>query len=94
MVENSTAKAKALKGWTLRDAAGHVYHYPSSYRLGPDRRVKIHTGHGSNTQANLYWGSGQYIWNNDKDTATLKRPNSTVADRCSYNNPNANFKIC
>jgi hypothetical protein len=94
MVENSTAKTKALKGWTLRDAAGHIYHFPSSYTLGPDQRVRIHTGKGSDTQANLYWGRSSYVWNNDKDTAKLKRPNGTVADKCSYNDPSTSFKIC
>ena len=50
--------------------------------------AKIHTGHGSNTRKNVYWGSGNYIWNNDGDTATLKRPGGTVADRCHYSDPN------
>jgi Lamin Tail Domain len=93
-VENSTAKTRALKGWMLRDAAGDVYHFPSTFELGPDVRVRIHTGKGTNTQANLYWGRGSYVWNNDKDTATLKRPDGTVAGRCSYNNPSASFRIC
>jgi hypothetical protein len=73
----------------LRDAAGHVYRF-GSFKLGPAGTVRVHTGHGSDTHKNLYWGSGAYIWNNDGDTATLKRRNGTVADRCHYSDPGEN----
>jgi hypothetical protein len=46
--------------------------------------VTIHTGKGTNTQTNRYWGLGGYVWNNDGDRATLKDNNGNVIDRCSY----------
>jgi hypothetical protein len=64
-----------------------VYRF-GTFKLGAGASVKIHTGHGSNARKNVYWGSGNYIWNNDGDTATLKRPGGTVADRCHYSDPN------
>jgi lamin tail-like protein len=94
LLKNTAAKGISLKGWTLRDASSHVYHFPSTYKLGAGHSVKVHTGHGSNTSTNLYWGSSSYIWNNDKDTATLKRSNGTVADKCSYSNSSANYVFC
>ena len=36
--------------------------------------VKIHTGRGTNTQTNRYWGQRWYIWNNNGDGATLRTP--------------------
>jgi Lamin Tail Domain len=94
LLHNSASKAISMKGWTLRDTSSHVYHFPSTFKLGGGHAVKVHTGKGSNTSSNLYWGSGSYIWNNDKDTATLKRSNGTVADKCSYNNSSASHVSC
>jgi hypothetical protein len=42
---------------------------------------------------NRYWRSDGYIWNNDGDRATLKKPGGTVVDRCSYSGAGS-FKIC
>ncbi len=78
-----------LRGWTLRDAAGHVYRF-GRFRLASDSCVKVHTGSGTNTKHHRYWGSGWYIWNNDGDTAKLKRRNGTLADKCSYSDPGEN----
>src|SRR5438874_127041 len=85
-LHNTASHAVRLAGWKVRDAAGHVYRF-GTFKLGAGASVKIHTGHGSNTHKNVYWGSGNYIWNNDGDTATLKRPGGTVADRCHYSDP-------
>jgi len=93
LLKNTGGEARSLKGWTLRDASHHVYKF-GAFTLRAGKTVKIHTGRGSDTRSNLYWGQDSYIWNNDKDRATLKRPNGTVADRCSYSDSSASFKIC
>jgi hypothetical protein len=92
MIKNTGTARKALTGWTLRDASGHVYKFPT-FRLGAGKSVKLHTGKGANTLGNVYWRSSSYIWNNTGDTATLKRSNGTVASRCSYTGAGS-FKIC
>src|ERR1700761_4922340 len=83
-ITNGTSSTVQLKGWVLSDASNHRYTFPA-LALAKGKSVTIHTGHGTNTATNLYWGSGNYIWNNDKDKATLKRAATTVA-WCSYNN--------
>lgn len=40
--------------------------------------VTVHTGTGTNTATDLYWGLDSSVWNNDGDTATVKRPDGTV----------------
>jgi hypothetical protein len=82
-IKNFTNTRKALTGWTLRDASSHVYHFPT-FRLAAGASVKVHTGHGTNTASNLYWQSGNYIWNNTGDTATLKNANGVFVYRCHY----------
>jgi hypothetical protein len=92
VIKNTGTTRKTLTGWTLRDASKHVFKFPT-FRLGAGKSVKVHTGKGANTLGNLYWRSSSYIWNNNGDTATLKRSNGTVASRCSYTGAGS-YKIC
>lgn len=55
--------------WLVRDAAAHTYTFPS-FLLHPGATVKVHSGPGSNTATDLYWGRG-LVWNNDHDTVYL-----------------------
>jgi hypothetical protein len=84
---NSSSGAVNMTHWTVNDAAGHVFRF-ATYSLGAHSYVKIHTGKGSRTQADRYWGLSWYVWNNTGDTATLKDNNGHVIDRCSYRDPN------
>jgi Lamin Tail Domain len=94
-LHNNSGHPVTLTHWTLRDRAGHVYTF-GTYRLKAHGFVKVHTGKGSNTQANRYWRHSWYIWNNDGDGATLKNAGGTVISRCSYSDPSEirAFKIC
>jgi len=94
-LHNNSGHAVTLTHWTVRDRVGHVYTF-GTYRLSAHGSVKVHTGHGSNTQTNRYWRHSWYIWNNDGDGATLKNAGGTVISRCSYSDPSEvrAFKIC
>ncbi len=94
-LHNRTRGTVTLTHWTLRDRAGHVYTF-GTYRIKAGGYVKIHTGRGTNTQANLYWGHRWYIWNNNGDGATLKNARGIATSTCSYSDPGEvhAFKIC
>jgi competence protein ComEC len=66
-----------LQGCAISDASIHVYTFPS-FVLAAGATVTVHTGPGTNTAMDLYWGLGSSVWNNTGDTATLKRPDGTV----------------
>jgi len=91
-MKNDGNKAVAMTGCTLRDTAGHVFRFPR-FKLQPGSSVSVHTGKGTNARHDLYWRSGWYIWNNDGDTATLRRRDGSTASRCSYAGGGA-YKIC
>ena len=84
-LHNRSGSPINLTGWTLRDACGcgHVYTF-GNYTIRAHGYVKIHTGRGTNTQTDRYWGRGAYVWNNTGDTATLRNRAGTVIDRCHY----------
>ncbi|HVX44902.1 MAG TPA: lamin tail domain-containing protein [Mycobacteriales bacterium] len=90
---NTTGRSVNLTGWRLNDKAGHTYTF-SRFTLGPNRSVRIHTGRGANTASDRYWGSGNYIWNNDGDTAALRDAAGHVIDRCSWSGREGGSKNC
>jgi len=93
-LHNTSGSRITLTGWTLRDKQGHVYTF-GTYTISAHGSVKIHTGKGTNTQTDRYWGHSWYVWNNTgADQATLKNRSDTVIDRCSYTGTSTSFKIC
>lgn len=89
---NPCAYGKSLSGWTIKDAVGHKYTF-GSYTLKAYGYVKVHTGNGTNSSTDRYWGSGFYIWNNDADTAKLRNASGTLIRTCSYSGSNV-YKYC
>jgi hypothetical protein len=82
-VKNFAASRRTLTGWTIRDASGKSYKFPS-FSLAAGASVTLHTGRGANTRTDLYWGQDNYIWNNSGDAAALRNASATVTDRCSW----------
>ena len=93
ILRNTGNSRKAVGGWRIRDRAGHVYVFPAGARIGAGDTVKIHTGNGSDSAHHRYWDQDNYVWNNDGDRATLKKPNGRVADTCSYSGSGSS-KVC
>ncbi|MCK9441851.1 MAG: lamin tail domain-containing protein [Methanothrix sp.] len=60
----------SLAGWTLEDAQNHTYKFPD-FSLKSGGVVKIRTGMGNDTSADLFWNRSSSIWNNNGDVATL-----------------------
>lgn len=81
---NKRSTSINLKYWTLRDKSNHVYKFTTNWYLKAGASVVIHTGKGTNTSSNLYWGSGAYIWNNTGDAAYLRNSAGTGIDSCSW----------
>lgn len=82
-ITNTSSKTATLTNWVLHDASGHHFGFPT-FGLKAHASVKVHTGSGTDTSKNLYWGSTSYIWNNDGDTATLDNANGVKVDSCTY----------
>lgn len=92
-IKNTSTTARVLTGWTLRDASSHVFTFPT-FTLAAGRSVIVHTGSGTNSASNLYWRSGNYIWNNPGDTATLKTKAGTTVDSCRWTSNAPGYTAC
>jgi len=83
-VKNVTKKTISLSGYRIHDRKNyHVYYFPKTFRLGAGKTVTVHTGRGTNTAANLYWGLKSMAWNNNGDTAYLMK-GATKITTCTY----------
>ncbi|MEU7298039.1 lamin tail domain-containing protein [Streptomyces exfoliatus] len=92
-IRNTTAYAVNLRGWTLTDAANHKYTF-GTFTLGAGKIVTVRTGKGTNNATSVFQNRGWYVWNNDKDTATLRKSTGTWVDGCSYNSTQVDYKWC
>lgn len=62
--------AEPLGGWQLENGRGQAFVFPL-LRLFPGASVIIHSGKGTNTVTDLFWGSDGTFWKSG-DTATLR----------------------
>jgi hypothetical protein len=92
-IRNVSSTSRSLKGWTLRDASSHVYTF-GTFTLGAGRSVVVHTGKGTNSASNRYWGSGSYIWNNTGDTAVLRTAAGATVDSCRWSGGSPGYTAC
>lgn len=76
--------AGTLRGYSVEDESGHRYEFPDRiFEAG--QVVKLHTGSGSDSQTDLYWGmTGSAVWNNGGDTVKVLDPQGHVALSKSY----------
>lgn len=83
VIRNDTAAAVGMLNWTLRDAANHVFTFPS-FVLQTGSSVKVWTKVGVNDAVNLFWGSNAAVWNNTGDTAVLRDQHGAEVARYAY----------
>jgi Lamin Tail Domain len=92
-LHNSCATARPMTSWKISDAQNHWFIF-GTYSIPGGQYVRVHTGKGTATTTDRYWNRTWYVWNNDRDTASLYDNHGTLLDRCSYNNPAASQKYC
>jgi endonuclease YncB( thermonuclease family) len=82
---NGGPEAFDLSGCTLSDEYGWIYHFPA-LSLDPQVVVRVRSGCGEDTAADLYWchEGATAIWNNDGDTVYLFSPEGYLLLEDSY----------
>lgn len=93
-IRNYGPTTKNLKGYTVRDLQNNRYTFTTNFYLAADKFVRIHTGKGTNTATDRYWGRTAHVWGNTIDTATLRNSANAVLDTCRWTAPGAGSKLC
>jgi len=79
---NKANHAVTITGWRLSNKAGTTFTFPA-FTLQRNATVVVHTGAGTASATDLYWGLSGFIWNT-KDTATLRNASGAVINTCTY----------
>ncbi|WP_329124989.1 lamin tail domain-containing protein [Streptomyces sp. NBC_01353] len=61
-------------------------HRFNDYRLAGRATVRIHTGEGRDTRTDLFQGRRDYVWDNNRDKATLRDDRGRVVASKSWGN--------
>lgn len=79
--ENTGSESLDLSGWTVEDEAEKTYTFPDSYTLEVGATVTLHTGSGTDSERDLYWGAGSPVWNNAGDTVSVRNSEASACVR-------------
>ena len=74
----------SLRGYAVEDESGHRFDFPDRI-LKKGQDLTLHSGKGTNTGTDLYWGaSDAAIWNNDGDTVKVLDPRGHIVEDYAY----------
>jgi hypothetical protein len=74
-----------LSGWVVENDDGQTYVFPDGFVLDAGEHVTLHSGDGTDSETDLYWGATKPIWDDDGDTVTVTTANSEQVLREPYN---------
>ena len=75
--------AIVLDGWTVSDDDGNTYTF-GTVLLVRGGEVTLHTGSGTDTVTDVYWGRSSPVWNNGGENATVRNPDGQVGTTRLY----------
>ncbi len=86
---NSCSLSIDMTGFTIKDEATHIDAFPE-FELSSQGSVTLHTGSGTNTHTDFYWGrsggqSGAAVWNNNGDTLYMRDKEGNLVISYTYN---------
>jgi competence protein ComEC len=70
-IQNQDRLPIQLQGWNLSDESNHRFIFPA-YVMQPNQTCRIYTNEDHPEWCGFNYGSGEAIWNNSGDTATLR----------------------
>ncbi len=82
-ISNTSGDRISVAGWHLYDYQNHAYALPP-ISLAGHTKIRVHTGVGTNTGVDKYWGENYYVWNNTGDRARLRDNKNGLVDECTW----------
>ncbi|MEU9398800.1 lamin tail domain-containing protein [Streptomyces sp. NPDC048242] len=81
---NNSRHRVNLSGWTLSESRRGVTYTFRHFSLGGHSTVRVHTGVGRDTFRDVYLDRRNYVWDNNRDTATLRDDHRRLVDDASW----------
>ncbi|MEU7148788.1 lamin tail domain-containing protein, partial [Streptomyces sp. NPDC045456] len=79
-VKNTSHRPVNLKGWTLTSERTHKTYRFNHLRLAGRQEVRVRTGNGRDTWRDVFQDRRNYVWDNRRDTATLRNDHRRIVD--------------
>lgn len=84
VLKNTGQDAVDLSEWTVSDESSHSYTFSSGQSLAGGESLTLHTGAGSNSNTDVYWGATGAVWNNGGDTVTVRTAEGNITTTKSH----------
>ena len=84
VIANDGSRQIQLANWRLEDSQGNVFTFKPFILFGEGANVVLHTGTGTDTTSNLYWGLSFPVWESG-EMVTLRDADGTA--RATYTIP-------
>jgi hypothetical protein len=82
-IRNTGATPVTMDGWTLSDAADHVFRW-NAFTLQVGQTIRVYTGEVHRDSGGFSFNSGQPIWNNKGDRAYLRDVQDNIVATFRY----------
>ncbi len=80
-----------LSGWFLRESGPRVFQFPAGASVVAGAELRVHTGYGTRTAHDYYWGRAASVWN--QVAATTFRKSAGVGDGAFLLDPQGDFRV-
>ncbi|MYZ06996.1 lamin tail domain-containing protein [Streptomyces sp. SID2999] len=87
-ITNNSRHRVNLDGWRLTEDRRGVTYTFRHFSLGGHQTVRVHTGVGRDTARDLFQDRRNYVWDNRRDTATLRNDSRRVVDAVTWGERN------
>lgn len=89
VIGNNCENTIGLDGWTVRNTALRTFKLSGS--IGAGSQITVHTGEGKSSSDDLFLGSDQPMWNNERDSIYIRDSYGGLVVSEHYdNNPSKN----
>jgi competence protein ComEC len=82
-IQNEDTLPVQLQGWSLSDMSDHIFYFPA-YLMPPSQICRVYTNEDHPEWCGFNYGSGEAIWNNTHDTATLRDGQGNLVSQYPY----------
>ena len=76
---NEGGKRVDLTRWQVEDLEGDAYTF-LGFGLDAGESVVVHTGHGTDTDTDVFWGRNDNVWNNEMEQVFVRDPEGNEID--------------
>ncbi len=71
---NTSEDALDLSEWVVENDDGERFVFPEGFELDAGQHVTLHSGSGTDSETDVYWGVDSEVWDDAGDTITVRTP--------------------